>query len=56
MLKTIKDDYPEVVTTKDGVQHNMEHVDYTNGDSEDVPKESIFDPSSKNYDPVKDAK
>ena len=32
----------ETVTTKDGVKHDMEHVDYTDNSSEDVAKNSIL--------------
>ena len=55
MTKTIASTNPTTYTDKKGVIHNLIHVVYTDGSSECVEKDSIFDPSSPNYDPVKDA-
>lgn len=55
MLKQVVSTNPTTYNGKDGVLHHLVHVVYVDGSSECVEAGSIYDPTSSNYDPVKDA-
>ena len=55
MVKTIASTTPTTFTTSKGETYNLVHVVYSDGSTESVEKDSIYDPTSANYNPVIDA-